>query len=58
MENHLGARSLVHKIVHIGYYWSSMQADAKAYFKAYDKCHHYNNVPRWPSEHLIPIVAP
>ncbi|XP_065621915.1 uncharacterized protein LOC136064288 [Quercus suber] len=28
--NHSGARSLVHKIVCAGYYWPSMQADARA----------------------------
>ena len=33
-----GAMSLVHKIVRVGYYSPSMQADAKAYVKACDKC--------------------
>ena len=36
--NHSGARSLVYKIVRVGYYWPSMQADAKSYVKACDKC--------------------
>ena len=36
--NHLGARSLVYKMICIGYYWSSMQVDAKTYVKACDKC--------------------
>ena len=31
--NHLGARSLVHKIVCAGYYWPTIQVDAKAYVK-------------------------
>ena len=44
--NHLGARSLVHKIVRASYYWPSMQADAKSYFKACDKCQRFNNVLR------------
>ena len=44
--NHSGARSLVHKIVHIGYYWLSMQADAKSYVKVCDKWQCYNNIPR------------
>ena len=44
--NHSGARFLFHKIVHIGYYWLSMQANAKAYVKACEKCQRYNNIPR------------
>ena len=44
--NHSGARSLVHKIVRAGYYWPTMQVDAKVYVKVYDKCQHYNNIPR------------
>ena len=36
--NHSGARSLVHKLVRAGYYWLTMQKDAKAYVKTYDKC--------------------
>ncbi|XP_065639091.1 uncharacterized protein LOC136071563 [Quercus suber] len=32
--NHSGARSLVHKVIHAGYYWPTIQADAKAYVKA------------------------
>ena len=50
--NHSGARSLVHKIVHIRYYWPSMQADAKSYVKVCDKCQCYNNIPRWPFKYL------
>ena len=61
-RNHSGARSLVHKIVRAGYYWLSMQADAKAYVTAYvtayDKCQRFSNVPRRPSEYLTLMVAP
>nr|XP_023872556.1 uncharacterized protein LOC111985139 [Quercus suber] len=31
--NHSGARSLVHKVIRAGYYWPTIQADAKAYVK-------------------------
>ena len=34
--NHSGLRSLVHKLVRVGYYWPTMQKDAKAYVKTYD----------------------
>ena len=44
--NHSRARSLVYKIVRAGYYWPSMQADAKTYVKVCDKCQHYSNIPR------------
>ena len=36
--NHLGARSLIHKVVRAGYYWPTVQADAKAYVKVCDQC--------------------
>ena len=44
--NHSGAKSLVYKIVCAGYYWLSIQVDAKAYVKVCDKCQHYSNIPR------------
>ncbi|XP_065636337.1 uncharacterized protein LOC136070380 [Quercus suber] len=44
--NHLGARSLVHKIIRAGYYWPNMQADAKAYVKVCDQCQRFSNIPR------------
>ena len=34
--NHSGARSLIHKVVRAGYYWPTVQADAKAYVKVCD----------------------
>ena len=44
-------------MVRVGYYWSSMEEDAKAYVKACDKCQRYSNIPRQPSEYLTPMVA-
>ena len=35
-ENHSRARSLIHKVVRVGYYWPTIQVDAKAYVKVYD----------------------
>ena len=32
--NNSGSRSLVHKLIRAGYYWSTMQKDAQAYVKA------------------------
>ena len=56
--NHSGARSLVHKVVCAGYYWPTIQADAKAYVKVCDQCQRFSNIPRQPSEYLTPMMAP
>ena len=56
-KNHSRAMSLVYKIVRAGYYWPSMQADAKGYVKACDKCQCYHNIPKQPSKYLTPMVA-
>ena len=55
--NHLGARSLVHKLIRAGYYWPTMLKDAQAYVKTYDKCQRFNNLIRQPSEELTPMTA-
>ena len=36
--NHSGASSLIHKVVRVGYYWPTIQADAKVYVKVCDQC--------------------
>ena len=56
--NHSGARSLIHKVVRAGYYWPTIQADAKAYVKVCDQCQRFSNIPRQPSEYLTPMMAP
>ena len=57
-ENHSRARSFIHKVIRAGYYWPTVQADAKAYVKVYDQCQRFSNVPRQPSEYLTPMMAP
>ena len=56
--NHSGARSLVHKLIRIGYYWPTMLKDAQAYVKACDKCQRFSNLIRQPSKELTPMTAP
>ena len=56
-ENHLRARELIHKVVRVGYYWPTIQADAKAYVKVCDQFQRFSNVPRQPSEYLTPMMA-
>ena len=46
--NHLGARSLVHKLTQVGYYW----------VKACDKCQKFSYFIRQLSKELTPITAP
>ena len=36
--NHSGARSLIHNVVCAGYYWPTIQANAKAYVRICDQC--------------------
>ena len=55
--NHLGARSLIHKVVRAGYYWPTVQADAKVYVKVCDQCQRFSNIPMQPSEYLTPMTA-
>ena len=55
--NHLRARSLIHKVVRAGYYWPTVQVDAKAYVKACDKCQRFSNVPRQPLEYLTSMIV-
>ena len=56
--NHSGARSLIHKVIRAGYYWPTVQANAKAYVKVCDQCQWFSNIPRQPSEYLTPMMAP
>ena len=56
--NHLGARSLVHKLVKAEYYWPTIQKDADAYVKTCDKCQRFSNTIRQPFEELTPMTAP
>ena len=55
--NHLGSRSLVHKLVRAGYYWPTMQKDAEAYVKTCDKCQRFSNITKQPTEELTPMTA-
>jgi len=57
-KNHSRSRSLVHKLIRAGYYWLTIQKDAQAYVKAYDKCQRFSNVVRQPTEELTPMIAP
>ena len=55
--NHSGLRSLVHKLVRVGYYWPTMQKDVEAYVKTCDKCQRFSNIIRQPTEKLTSMTA-
>ena len=55
--NHSGFRSLVHKLIQVGYYWPTMQKDAQTYVITCDKCQRISNVFRQPSEELTLMTA-
>ena len=56
--NHSRARALVHKVIRAGYYWLTIQADAKAYVKVCDQCQRFSNVSKQPSKYLTSMMAP
>ena len=56
-ENHSRSRSLVHKLVRVGYYWPTMQKDAEANVKACDKCQRFSNIIRQPTKELASMTA-
>jgi len=51
--NHSRVRALVHKVIRVGYYWPTIQVDAKAYVKVCNQCQRFSNVPRQLFIHTI-----
>ena len=56
--NHMGAKSLIRKIMRAGYFWLSMQQDAANFVKRCDNCQRYGNVQRVPREKMTTISSP
>lgn len=56
--NHSGTRSLAHKALRQGYYWPTLQADAKKIAQTCPKCQEYAVVPHQPPENLTSISSP
>lgn len=56
--NDLGTQSLAHKALKQGYYWPTLQADAKKIAQTCPKCQEYVVVPHQPPENLTPISSP
>ena len=56
--DHADPRSLVSKVIRIGYLWPTMQVDARELVKKCDKCQRFGNVQRLPTEKLTGISSP
>ncbi|XP_062074982.1 uncharacterized protein LOC133778989 [Humulus lupulus] len=56
--NHTGGRSLAHKALTAGYYWSYMMTEARDYAKKCDKCQRFAPTIHQPAQTLHSIIAP
>ena len=56
--DHVGPRSLVSKVIRTGYFWPTMQVDARELVKKCDKCQGFGNIQRLPAEKLTMISSP
>ena len=56
--DHMGAKSLVRKIMRTGYFWPTMQQDPAEFVKKCDSCQRYGNVQRVPGEQMMTISSP
>ncbi|XP_050289702.1 uncharacterized protein LOC126727835 [Quercus robur] len=56
-RDHASPRSLVKKVIRVGYFWPTMQADAVELVKKCYKCQRYGNVKRLLVEGLTTIAS-
>ena len=56
--DYAGPRSLVSKVVRTGYFWPTMQVDARELVRKCDKCQRFGNVQRLLAERLTTISSP
>ena len=56
--DHASPRSLVSKVIRIGYFWPSMQTDAVELVKRCDKCQRFGNIQRLSAKKLTTITSP
>lgn len=57
-EDHTGPRSLVSKIIRIGYFWPTMQKDASEFVERYDKCQRFGYIQHVLGEKMTTITSP
>lgn len=56
--DHVGARTLMRKIVRQGYYWPSISKYAKTFVRKCDKCQRYVDLIKHLPKNLMPISSP
>ncbi|GKV14106.1 hypothetical protein SLEP1_g25023 [Rubroshorea leprosula] len=56
--NHVGARTVAHKVLRQGYYWPNMQEDAKKFVQRCQKCQFFAHLTHQPAEELTSLTAP
>ena len=56
--DYIGPRSLISKVIRIGYFWPTMQVDIREIVKKCDKCQKFGNVQCPPTERLTTIAFP
>ncbi|GAU10211.1 hypothetical protein TSUD_423210, partial [Trifolium subterraneum] len=57
-SQHLGGRSLARKALRAGYYWPTMQQDAKEHVKKCDKCQRHGDMHLAPPHELKSLSSP
>ncbi|GAU46452.1 hypothetical protein TSUD_402190 [Trifolium subterraneum] len=57
-SQHLGGRSLARKALRAGYYWPTMQQDAKEHVKKCDKCQRHEDMHLAPPHELKSLSSP
>ncbi|GAU34627.1 hypothetical protein TSUD_394180 [Trifolium subterraneum] len=55
---HIGGRSLARKALRAGYYWPTMQNDAKDHVLKCDKCQRHGNMHIAPANELKTLISP
>ncbi|GJS03909.1 reverse transcriptase domain-containing protein [Tanacetum coccineum] len=58
LSMHSGTRFVVAKALRTGYYWPTMQKDARTLIRACQDCQVHKPVPRNPQQKLTPITSP
>ncbi|GKE66241.1 reverse transcriptase domain-containing protein [Tanacetum coccineum] len=55
---HSGPRSVVAKVIRIGYYWPTMHTDARKLIRECNDCQVHHPILRNPQKNLTPITSP
>ncbi|KAJ0443499.1 putative nucleotidyltransferase, Ribonuclease H [Helianthus annuus] len=54
---HFGARSVVAKLMNLGYFWPSMHRETVEQLKKCDACQIHSPIPKSPKHDLVPITS-